>query len=67
MYKKDAVSEAYIAKKDWMTGAYLPVKQYYNVPFVIAVILLVIGFLLYTNSPIVDWYLHGPFFRKNYR
>lgn len=53
LYRKDAASKAYVAKKDWMTGAYLPVDKYYNVPLIIAAILLIIGFLLYTNSPLL--------------
>ena len=53
LYCKDATSKAYVARKDWMTGAYLPVDKYYNVPVIIAAILLGIGFLLYTNSPLL--------------
>lgn len=56
LYRKDAVWEAYAAKKDWMTGAYLPISKWYNVPFVISIVLFVIGFLMYTNSPILEWY-----------
>lgn len=63
IYKKDAVYDGYIAEKDWLTGAYLPITKYYNVPFVMAIILFVIGFLLYTNSPILDWYLHDSLFK----
>lgn len=59
LYRKDAVYEAYVAKKDWMTGAYLPVSKSYNMPLIIAGILFVIGFLLYTNSPILEWYTHA--------
>ena len=59
LYRKDAVYEAYIAKKDWMTGAYLPVSKKYNVPLIIAAVLFVIGLLVYTNSPILEWYTHA--------
>lgn len=45
LYRKDAADKAYAAKKDWMTGAYLPVRKSYNMPLIIAVILLVIGFI----------------------
>lgn len=54
LYRKDNVFEVYIAKKDWMTGAYLPVNKWYNVPLVISVVLFIVGFLLYTNSPILE-------------
>lgn len=50
LYQKDAVYKGYAAKKDWMTGAYLPVSKWYNVPLIIAIVLFVIGFLLYTNK-----------------
>lgn len=55
LYRKGATSKAYVAKKDWMTGAYLPINKNYNAPFVIAIFLLIIGFLFYTNSPILEW------------
>lgn len=32
IYKKDAVYDGYIAEKDWLTGAYLPITKYYNAP-----------------------------------
>lgn len=47
LYQKDAVYKAYVAKKDWMTGAYLPVSKNYNIPLIISVILFVIGFFSY--------------------
>lgn len=59
LYRKDNVFEAYIAKKDWMTGAYLPASKWYNMPFVISVVLFVMGFLLYTNSPVLVWIEHA--------
>lgn len=58
LYRKDAVYDAYVAKKDWVTGAYLPVSKSYNVPLIIAFVLFVIGILFYTNSPVLDWYCH---------
>jgi len=54
-YRESAVHKAYIAKKDWMTRAYLPAENAYNVPFVIGIILLVLGFLVYTDSPVLEW------------
>ena len=60
LYQKDAVYKAYVAKKDWMTGAYLPVGKWYNVPLIIAIILFVTGFLLYTNK--VDIYAYVKHF-----
>ena len=59
MYQKGKVYKAYAAKKDWITRAYLPVSKNYNMPFIISVVLLVIGFLFYTNSPILKWYTHA--------
>ena len=60
LYRKDAVYEAYAAKKDWMTGAYLPVSKWYNVPLIIAGVLFVFGFLLYKNE--VDLYAYVKYF-----
>ena len=60
LYRKDAVYEAYAAKKDWMTGAYLPVSKWYNVPLIIAGVLFVFGFLLYKNE--VDLYAYAKYF-----
>lgn len=62
LYRKDAVYKAYVAKKDWMTGAYLPVSKSYNLPLIIAVVLFIIGFLLYTNK--VDIYDYVKYFIK---
>lgn len=59
LYQKGKVYKAYVAKKDWITRAYLPVSKNYNMPFIISVVLLVIGFLFYTNSPILEWYTHA--------
>jgi len=56
LYRKDDFFEAYIAKKDWMTGAYLPVSKSYNIPLAISIVLMVVGSLFYTNSPVLDWY-----------
>ena len=53
LYHKYATYKAYIAKKDWMTGAYLPASKWYNVPFVIAIVLFIAGLLLYKNC--LDW------------
>ena len=55
LYQKNATHKAYVAKKDWLTGSYLPINKNYNTPFVIAIFLLIIGFLFYTNSPILEW------------
>lgn len=59
LYRKDNFFEAYIAKKDWMTGAYLPASKSYNIPLVISIVLMVVGFLLYANSPVLDWYIRA--------
>lgn len=64
LYKKNSLSKDYIAKKDWLTGAYLPARKWYNVPFVIGVVLFVLGFLLYTNSPVLDWIERADQFLK---
>ena len=53
LYPKGAVYKAYTAKKDWLTGAYLPMSKDYNMPLIIAVILFVTGFLFYKN--IIDF------------
>lgn len=53
LYRKDNVEDAYVAKKDWVTGAYLPVDKLYDIPWIIAAYLCVTGFLFYTNSPLV--------------
>ena len=49
LYPKGAVYKAYTAKKDWLTGAYLPMSKDYNMPLVIAVISFVAGFLFWKN------------------
>lgn len=54
IYRKDAVYDAYVAQKDWMTGAYLPITRSYNTFFIISIVLLIIGFLFYRNSPALD-------------
>lgn len=59
LYRRDAVYKAYVAKKDWMTGAYLPMSNDYNVPLIISIVLFVIGFLVYTDSPILEWYINA--------
>ena len=53
LYPQGAVYKAYTAKKDWLTGAYLPMSKDYNMPLIIAVILFVAGFLFYKN--IIDF------------
>lgn len=55
LYRENATYDEYIAKKDWMTGAYLPAENWYNVPFVIGIVLFVLGFLAYTDSPVLEW------------
>ncbi|MBQ8117575.1 MAG: hypothetical protein IJ147_05900 [Lachnospiraceae bacterium] len=60
LYDKNAYYNAYIAKKDWMTGAYLPAGKNYNAPLIASLILGGIGFLLYTNSPLLDLLLSNP-------
>ncbi len=48
LYPEDAVYEAYSAKKDWLTGAYLPIEgKIYDLSLVIAAILFVAGAVLY--------------------
>ncbi len=59
LYPEDAIYEAYAAKKDWLTGAYLPVSKDYNMPLIISAILFIIGFLFYKNSLILEWYTHA--------
>lgn len=59
LYHRGKVYKAYVAKKDWITGAYLPLSKNYNAPFIISVVLFVIGFLFYTNSPILKWYTNA--------
>jgi len=56
LYRKDDFFEAYIAKKDWITKAYLPAGKSYNIPLAISIVLMVVGFLFYANSPVLDWY-----------
>ncbi|MBO5241776.1 MAG: hypothetical protein J6B19_03805 [Lachnospiraceae bacterium] len=53
LYPKSAVYKAYTAKKDWLTGDYLPMSKDYNMPLIIAFILLIAGFLFYKN--IIDF------------
>lgn len=55
LYPKAAIWKAYVAKKDWLTGAYLPVSKDYNLPLILSIILFVVGLLFFTNSPILDW------------
>lgn len=59
LYQKNKVYKAYVAKKDWITQAYLPVSKNYNTPFIISIVLFIIGILFYTNSPILQWYAHA--------
>lgn len=59
LYHRGKVYKAYVAKKDCITGAYLPLSKNYNAPFIISVVLFVIGFLFYTNSPILKWYTNA--------
>lgn len=55
LYPKNAIWKAYAAKKDWLTGAYLPVSKDYNLPLILSIILFVVGLLFFKNSPILDW------------
>lgn len=57
LYQKSNVNKAYVAKKDWLTGFYLPENKSFTMPLVIAIVLIGMGFILYTNSPILDWYI----------
>lgn len=59
LYRGKPIYDEYIAKKDWMTGAYLRAEKWYNVPFVIAVVLFILGVLFYTDSPILEWYANA--------
>lgn len=53
LYPEDTLYKAYVAKKDWMTGAYLPISKWYNIPLIISIILFVTGSLFCMNSPIL--------------
>lgn len=48
LYPKDALYDAYAAKKDWLTGGYLPARKDYDLPLIIAAILFVVGVVFMT-------------------
>ncbi|MBP5655630.1 MAG: DUF3592 domain-containing protein [Clostridiales bacterium] len=49
-YKEDSPYTSYPAKLDWLTGQYLPADQSYNLPLVIAGVILVIGVALTADN-----------------
>lgn len=53
LYRMDDVDDAYVAKKDWLTGAYLPVGKLYDIPWIIAAYFCITGILFYTNAPLI--------------
>ena len=57
MCQKDPPHKAYAAKKDWLTGAYLPISKSYNASLILSIVLLGIGYIFYTDSPLLDWFL----------
>lgn len=59
MHRIDSGDVAYVAKKDWLTGKYLPIEKNYDIPLIIAAVLTVLGFIFYKNLSILDWYANG--------
>ena len=54
-YNKDDPDEAYAARKDWLTGRYLPAEKRYNIPLIISAVLFIIGiFFLINDKKIVE-------------
>ncbi len=53
LYPADAIYKAYSARKDWMTGAYLPTSNNYDIPMVIAIVLFVLGILCYEKPKVM--------------
>jgi len=50
MYPEDALYYAYSAKKDWLTGEYLPVGNSYDAALVISVLLFVGGMVVFCSD-----------------
>lgn len=50
MYPEDALYYAYSAKKDWLTGEYLPVSNSYDAALVISVLLFAGGVVLFCSD-----------------
>lgn len=46
MYRDDNPYIAYAAKKDWLTGKYLPIENSYNFIMIFTIILFVVGVLV---------------------
>lgn len=57
MCQEDPPHKAYAAKQDWLTRAYLPVSKSYNAPFILSMVLFGVGYIFYTDSPVLDWFL----------
>ena len=49
-YEEDDPDEAYPARKDWLTGKYLPAENDYNIPLIISVPLTVIGIYFFIDD-----------------
>lgn len=61
LYRRGKVYKAYVAKKDWLTGAYLPVSKNYDVLLILSILLFDIGVVLCMN--IKYWSPTGGNFR----
>lgn len=53
LYPADAIYKAYSARKDWMTGAYLPTGNNYDMPMIIAVVFFAFGILCYKKPKVM--------------
>ena len=49
-YEEDDPDEAYPARKDWLTGKYLPAENDYNIPLIISVPLIAIGIYFFIDD-----------------
>lgn len=49
-YEKGDPHNAYIAEKDWLTGSYVHTGKGYNVPLIIAAVIILIGILFFVDG-----------------
>ena len=49
-YEKSDPDNAYIAEKDWLTGSYVHTGKGYNVPLIIAAVIILIGILFFVDG-----------------
>lgn len=49
-YMEDDPEESYAAQRDWLTRMYLPAENSYNIPLVIAAVLIIIGIYFFIDD-----------------